>query len=194
MNKFNLIKNLYDHYREVFHDEEIVLGNGSLDAEVLLIGEAPGKDEVKLNQPFVGAAGKNLSGFLDFLGLSRDEIYITNAIKYRLSKVSQSTKRLVNRPAKMDDIKKNSAFLLTEVEIINPHWVVTLGNVPLRALSGDMQRSIGMDHGQETIIDVNHKSQKVFPLYHPASIIYNNKLKEIYQQDLIALRKIVSMK
>jgi len=77
---------------------------------------------------------------------------------------------------------------LKEIEIINPEYIVTLGNVPLRSVYGDFSISIGEVHGTLTRVEVLGTEFNLFPLYHPASIIYNVKLKEIYNEDLNKLR------
>ena len=80
MSKSERLNNLYDLYKKEFDGEEIVLGDGNVESGLILIGEAPGKEEVLNSKPFVGTAGKNLAKFLDKLGLRREDIYITNAI------------------------------------------------------------------------------------------------------------------
>lgn len=189
--KQNQLSSLQKKYKDLFESKEIVFGSGNINADIVLIGEAPGKDEVKLNKPFVGQAGKNLMQFLDILDLDRDKIYITNAIKFRLSKLNESTGRLINRPATRDEVIKNRDFLINEIEIINPSLVITLGNIPLRSIIGDMKKNIGELHGMDMIIPLSTKKQTIFPLYHPASIIYNQKLKEIYINDLAMLKTFI---
>ena len=75
---------LYDEFSEKFKNEMVVTGFGDSDAPVVLIGEAPGKDEVKYGRPFVGAAGKNLTELLAGGGIDRKDVFITNVVKYRL--------------------------------------------------------------------------------------------------------------
>ncbi|WP_265447518.1 uracil-DNA glycosylase [Acetivibrio straminisolvens] len=191
MSKSDQLKYLYDLYKKEFQGKEIVLGDGSVDSKLVLIGEAPGKDEVLNSKPFVGAAGKNLAEFLDKLGLKREDIYITNAIKYRLSKVNPETGRVSNRPATKNEILENRDYLLKEIEIINPEYIVTLGNVPLRSVQGDFSISIGQVHGTLSRVKVLRAEFSLFPLYHPASIIYNAKLKEIYDEDLNKLKLLI---
>ncbi len=191
MSKEEHLKELYEEYNRNFHGKEIVLGDGNIDAKIFLIGEAPGKDEVRLSKPFVGAAGKNLNEFLGIVDISRDTIYISNAIKYRLSKQNEQTGRLINRPATKDEIKMNSVYLIKEVGILKPSYVVTLGNVPLKAVTGDMNASIGAVHGQLLEINISDSVYKLFPLYHPASVIYNSGLKDIYIEDIKKLKGIV---
>lgn len=191
MSKSEQLMSLYELYNEEFFGREIVVGDGNADSELLLIGEAPGKDEVLKSRPFVGAAGKNLSEFLDKLGLKREDIYITNAIKFRLSKVNPDTGRVSNRPATKKEIEDNREYLIREINIINPKYIVTLGNVPLRSVCGDAGIAIGEVHGKPDNIKVGEAEYTLFPLYHPASVIYNSKLKEIYNEDLEKLKQII---
>lgn len=178
----------YFEYKTKFAQMEVVLGDGNLDAHIVLIGEAPGKDEVAQGKPFVGVAGKNLSSFLNFLELKRDDIFITNAIKYRLGKISPKSGRIVNRPSKPQDIQDSREYLIKELNIINPQIIVTLGNVPLRAVTGDKDLNVGNFHGSINTWKVGDVEMEIFPLYHPASIIYNPSLKEVYQEDLKKLK------
>lgn len=191
MLKEELLEHLYADYKIQFQGEEIVLGEGNPDAGLLLIGEAPGKDEVRLSRPFVGMAGRNLNEFLGVLGIQRQNIYITNAIKYRLSKINPQTGRVVNRPATKEEIDRNRDFLLKEIEIIKPAYVVTLGNVPLKAVTGEADISIGTVHGELKQSAAADREIHLFPLYHPASIIYNQSLKETYIDDIKKLKRII---
>lgn len=190
--KKNAMDSLYADYRRRYGKEEIVYGCGNLDAELLMIGEAPGKEEVKLGKPFVGSAGKNLSEFLSLMNLQRESIYITNAIKYRLSAVSPKTGRVINRPAKREEILLNRNYLLDEIDIIRPKLIVTLGNVPLQAVTGDLNAVIGRVHGQAMSITLGGITYMLFPLYHPASIIYNRSLSIIYKEDIMKLKSLFS--
>lgn len=192
VSKQDQLDGLYQEYKKQFEGEQIVLGEGNTDAVLMLIGEAPGKDEVKLSKPFVGAAGKNLSEFLNMLGMSRESIYITNTIKYRLSKISPKTGGLINRPAKKQEIQQNRDYLLKEINLVQPAYIVTLGNVPLRAVTGDYHMNIGSVHGQLHEINIADKKYQLYPLYHPASIIYNSSLKEVYAEDIKRLKNIIN--
>ena len=189
MSKSEQLKNLYELYEKVFYGKEIVFGDGNPDTRLILIGEAPGKDEVKQEKPFVGQQGKPC-GVLDRLGIIREDIYITNAIKYRLSKVNPETNRITNRPATKKEIEDNREYLLKEINIINPEYIVTLGNVPLRSVCGT-NVTIGELHGKTNRVEVLGTEYNLFPLYHPASVIYNVRLKEVYYEDLEKLKKII---
>lgn len=190
MKQEQLLK-LYKEYANQFAGNEFVFGCGCSEPKLLLIGEAPGREEVKLSRPFSGAAGKNLDDFLQLAQIRREETYITNAIKYRLSKVSPKTGRLSNRPATRDEILSSRAFLLKEIEILSPICVVTLGNVPLRAVTGDFSLNIGDVHGRPVYEKTGKNELMIFPLYHPASVIYNRSLKQTCQTDILKLRDIV---
>ncbi len=172
-------------------DKTLVFGEGQSDHPgILLIGEAPGEQETLQGRPFVGKAGKNLDGFLEVVGLKREEIYISNVVKIRPTKVSEKG-RLSNRPPNKEELALFTPFLMEEILLVQPRIIVTLGNVPLKALAGS-KAVIGAMHGVPTAITVNHEKQsaefQLFPLYHPASIIYNRALQEVYQADLQLLR------
>ena len=164
----------------------LVFGEGKINADILLCGEAPGKDEVAQGRPFVGKAGANLSEFLCFLGLKREDIYITNAVKYRPFKVSEKG-TVSNRTPSLKELFSERESLLKEIGIVAPKIIVTLGNSPLRSVTGDKKEVIGDVHG--SIIKSGEYS--IFPLYHPASIIYNRSLKEVYLSDLAELKNVI---
>ena len=172
-------------------EKPIVLGEGNTDhPPVMLIGEAPGEQESLQGRPFVGKAGKNLDGFLSVLGLKREDIYISNVVKIRPTKTSEKG-RLSNRPPNKEELALFTPYLMEEILLVQPKMIVTLGNVALKALCGP-KAIIGDMHGRETQITVTHEKQEasyaLFPLYHPASIIYNRSLQEVYDGDLQALK------
>lgn len=152
-----------------------------------MIGEAPGKNEEETGKPFVGAAGKNLNEFLQILNLNRDDIYITNVVKIRPSKLNETTGKVANRPPNKREIEVSVDTLFKQIDIIKPRIVVTLGNVPLRALLKNDAVKIGDYHGK--IVEL--EKFKLFPLYHPASIIYNRGLYDTYLEDVRELKKYI---
>lgn len=186
------LEHLYYSYRAEYPDREVVTGDGNPDAQILMIGEAPGRDEVRMGKPFVGAAGKNLAEFLALAELDRQVIYITNTIKYRLCRVNPDTGNTVNRPAKTDEIEANRKWLIQEILIIKPKWIVTLGNVPLRCVTGNNKTGVGEVHGSQLELTLNEENYRLYPLYHPASIIYNNSLKGIYIEDIKRFRSLLN--
>lgn len=181
---------LYDEFSGKFKNEMVVTGFGDCDAPVVLIGEAPGKDEVKFGRPFVGAAGKNLTELLSGGGIDRKDVFITNVVKYRLYKINEKTGNMVNRPVKREDLDNNLPYLMRELEILTPVLIVTLGNTALHAVCG--KKSVISDvHG--SVINSEKGDRRVFPLYHPASIIYNRSLKETYENDVKQLQKTLKL-
>ena len=149
----------------------------------MLIGEAPGEQESLMGRPFVGKAGKNLDHFLALVGLVRGDIYITNVVKFRPTKTG-ATGRLSNRPPTREEIALFRPWLMAEIARVNPGVIATLGNVPLQAVT-DSRITIGEAHGRLTT--AGETGRPLFPLYHPASLIYNRALAPVYEQDVRAL-------
>ena len=170
--------------------DDMVYGEGDAKAKLMLIGEAPGAEETKLKRPFVGKAGKNLDDFLAVIGQRRESIYISNVVKFRPFKVSAKG-RLSNRPPKSGEVSCMLPHLLEEIEAVAPRVVVTLGNCPLRAVLGDKKAVIGGCHAQPAQAKALSHAFWLFPLYHPASIIYNRALAPVYAQDLSALKRYI---
>ena len=171
--------------REVYEGERkvLVFGEGPLHARVLLVGEAPGEREALEGRPFVGRAGKNLDGFLEGAGIRRSELYVTNAVKFRPVRVSAAG-RTVNRTPTQEEVRIFAPWLRREIALVDPQCVVTLGNVPLRAVT-EKRLTIGDVHGRL----LKAEGRSLFPLYHPASVLYNPALRAIYAEDVAALAR-----
>ena len=167
------IGDLYEGEKKI-----LVFGEGDPGATVMMIGEAPGEQESLQGRPFVGKAGKNLDEFLEGAGMDRSALYVTNTVKFRPTKRSAAG-RTVNRPPTQEEIKLFLPWLKREISLVNPKCVITLGNVPLKALT-DRGRVIGDVHGQF----LDWEDRLLFPMYHPASVIYNPSLKEVYRRDI----------
>ena len=172
-------------------DEDMVFGEGNPNARIMLVGEAPGAEETRLSRPFVGRAGKTLDEFLCVIGQERNDIYITNAVKFRPYRVSPKG-TLSNRPPTGGEIKCMLPHLLREIEAVAPGVVVTLGNVPLKCLVQKTGATIGAYHAKPMDAAAFSHTFSLFPLYHPASIIYNQSLKSVYAQDLQKLKIFIS--
>ncbi len=160
-----------------------VFGTGNPGAEILLLGEAPGGEEVEAGMPFVGRAGKNLDAFLAYLALPRESVYITNVVKFRPYTLGK-TGRKVNRTPNKKEIAVCRACLLQELEVVRPKLIVTLGNTALNAVI-PQSLAIGTMHGR---VLQSRMGTDVFALYHPASIIYNRNLRGTYFADLDLLK------
>lgn len=188
MVKEERIKALNEKIINSYPNEKLVLGHGNLNSPIMLIGEAPGAKEIELGQPFVGQAGKHLEEFLKVLEIKREDIYITNSVKYRPTKVNPKTGRLSNRTPTIKEIEDFREFVFEEIDIINPKIIVTLGNIPLKSLL-EKSIKIGEVHGRLESIYINGNPYSIFPLYHPAAVIYNRDLREVYISDLHKLKK-----
>ena len=174
----------------------LVFGEGVTDHPVLmLIGEAPGEQESLQGRPFVGKAGKNLDAFLETVNLKREEIYISNVVKIRPSKISAAG-RIVNRPPSREEKALFTPWLMREIAIVKPAAIVTLGNVALQAFLDDV---IGNRHGRWSQTEISTGDGQtfqlpLFALYHPASVIYNGSLKATYAADLQHLAETLAVR
>ena len=168
-----LIADLYEGEKKI-----LVHGEGEIGARVMLVGEAPGEQETLQGRPFVGKAGRNLDEFLELAGLERSALYVTNAVKFRPTKRSAAG-RTVNRPPTREEVSLFLPWLRREIELVAPEVIVTLGNVPLRALTGP-KAVIGDVHGAFQDAD----GLRLYPMYHPASLIYNPALRPVYAEDI----------
>jgi DNA polymerase len=158
---------------------QMVFGVGNPDADLLFIGEAPGKNEDLQGEPFVGAAGKFLNEMLASIGLERKDIYITNIVKYRPPN---------NRDPLPEEKKAFLPYLQEQLEIIQPKIIVTLGRHSGGAFLPDLH--ISQDHGkpkriQLALHDDHSKSFSVviLPLYHPAAALYNGGMRQTLIDD-----------
>ena len=156
-----------------------VFGAGDPKAGMMLIGEAPGKAETEQGAPFVG---KTLSAFLEGAGFSRDSLFITNAVKYRPYRLNPSGGKANRTPTRAELVALRE-LLLFEIAAVSPKIVVTLGNSPLFSLTG--RADIGARHG---VLEKLESGAALFPLYHPASLIYNPGLAKDYEKDMAGLR------
>lgn len=165
-------------------DKILVFGDGNSDhPPIMLIGEAPGEQETLKRRPFVGKAGKNLDEFLDLMGMERETLYVSNVVKIRPTSLGK-TGRVRNRAPSKEEIALFLPFLMKEIDLVKPQSIVTLGNVPLKALMGP-KATVGDLHGRWHTAS---NGLPLFALYHPAAIIYRRELKEVYAQDVLALK------
>ena len=164
-------------------DKPLVLGEGKENAPVvMLIGEAPGETEVIKRRPFVGKAGKNLDEFLTLARLNREEIFVSNVVKIRPTEMSAAS-RTRNRAPNREELSLFIPWLMKEILAVKPRFLVTLGNVPLKALTEE-KNTVGGCHGKWL---ESKAGMPLFSLYHPASIIYRRTLAAVYEQDVLTL-------
>ena len=156
-----------------------VPGKGNFDANVIFVGEAPGRNEDIHGEPFVGAAGKRLDMILEDTGIDRKDVYITNIVKCRPPK---------NRvPSKKEEESCND-FIKQEIEIINPKIICVMGNTAYGTLLDG--KEITKNHGKI----VEKDGRKFFVTFHPAATIYNQKLVEELKEDFRKLAKFLETK
>jgi uracil-DNA glycosylase len=153
-----------------------VPGRGNLKSDIVFVGEAPGKTEDERGEPFVGAAGKKLTDALEKSGMSRDSVYITNVVKCR-----PPGNRVPTEEERTTCIK----YLEMELEAIAPKMVCILGNTASNSVLG--QADITKNRGKV----IEKGGRKYFLTFHPAAIIYNQKIAKIFEDDIATLAKIV---
>jgi len=166
----------------------LVMGDGNPDADIVFIGEAPGKREDIEGLPFVGASGKFLNEMLASIGLSRSDVYITNIVKYRPPE---------NRDPSSSEKTEFMPYLQRQLEVINPKLIVTLGRHSANCF--DSKLKISDQHGllSEIELDFANAGKKSYnvgflPLYHPAAALYNGKMRQVLFDDFSKIPSILN--
>lgn len=157
---------------------QLVFGDGSADADIVFIGEAPGKSEDEQGLPFVGAAGKFLNEMLAGIGLERADVYITNIVKYRPPN---------NRDPRPDEKSAFLPYLRRQLEVIKPKLVVLLGRHSMSSLLPPTL-SISQCHGQPK----RYQGQVYLPLFHPAAALYNGGMRQTLIDDFNRIPRILA--
>lgn len=175
---------LYEYRIE--NEYQPVIGEGSLEAEIMFIGEAPGEKEAQQGRPFVGAAGKVLSDLLESIGLERADVYITNIVKDRPPK---------NRDPRQGEIKLYAPFLVQQIEIIQPNVLAPLGRFSMDFILSQFGieggQKIGQVHGTVIEAEAGYGPVAIVPLYHPAAGFYNRTLQTALWEDIQVLKQFV---
>jgi DNA polymerase len=149
---------------------QVVYGSGNPNAELMFIGEAPGRDEDLQGKPFVGRAGQLLTDIIKAMKLSRDDVYIANVIKCRPPE---------NRNPEPDELDACRPFIRRQIEFIKPKVIVTLGKVALQSLTGKAY-AVSAARGQWT----EYEGIKVMPTYHPAYLLRTPSAKKDVWTDM----------
>jgi uracil-DNA glycosylase len=157
----------------------MVPGEGDPNAAIMIVGEAPGKNEDEQGRPFVGRAGKLLDELLAEAGLERSDVYITNVVKARPPG---------NRDPRADEVAHHMPWLETQLALIQPRLVVPLGRHALAHFSDAAK--ISEVHGTE----ITERGRALFPLYHPAAALYNQSLRGTLFEDARALKRALSQR
>ena len=156
---------------------QTVFGVGNPEARVLIVGEAPGKNEDLQGEPFVGAAGKYLNELLAIAGLSREDVYIANVLKCRPPS---------NRDPRPEEIQACTPFLREQTRTINPEYIVTLGNFSTKFI---LKTDVGITRLHGTLQRAGRF--KVFPIFHPAAALYDSKKREALENDFATLGELL---
>jgi len=156
---------------------QIVIGDGTSEADILFIGEAPGRQEDKKGRPFVGRAGKILDGLLEEIGLDREDVYITNIVLCRPPN---------NRDPEEEEIDRCTGYLDKHIKIVDPDVIVPLGSFATSYILdkyGLGDGSISRLHGEVFSVSNLEGNFKIVPQYHPAAALYNPDLREVLEED-----------
>lgn len=166
---------------------QLVFGDGNVDSDIVFIGEAPGKNEDIQGKPFVGAAGKFLNEMLEMINLKREDIYITNIVKYRPP---------ANRDPLPEEKKAFLPYLQSQLEVIKPKVVVTLGRHSTNCFLPDLQ--ISKAHGEPKRVKLSLKEHAgdvletvILPLFHPAAALYNGGMRQTLIDDFARIPLII---
>ena len=156
---------------------QLVLGDGNPDADIVFIGEAPGKAEDEQGLPFVGASGRFLNEMLEAAGLVRADVYITNIVKYR-------------PPNNRDPLPEEKAafwpYLMQQLEVIQPKVIITLGRHSMECFIPDAK--ISQQHGAPRKVKYHESEFLVIPLYHPAAALYNGSMRQTLIDDFLTAK------
>lgn len=159
----------------------MVAGDGNADADIMFIGEAPGKKEDEQGKPFIGAAGKFLSEMLASIGLKREDVYITNVVKYRPPN---------NRDPLPQEVADCWPWLTAQIQLINPKLIVPLGRHAMERFIQD--KKISEVHGRIFEIDIlGFGKRYYYPLYHPAAALYNGSMRMVLLEDFSRIPKLL---
>jgi uracil-DNA glycosylase family 4 len=156
---------------------KVVFGSGNADADLMLVGEAPGMHEDLQGLPFVGRAGKLLDQLLEEVGLARADVFITNVLLCRPPG---------NRDPEHAEIDTCKPYLHRKIELIEPKVICTLGNFATKLLTRS-QRGITSVHGRPQVHELGGRTVRVYPLYHPAAALRSTRTLEELREDFARL-------
>jgi uracil-DNA glycosylase family 4 len=160
----------------------VVFGAGNADADLMFVGEAPGANEDKQGLPFVGQAGRLLDKLLAEIGLERGDVFIANVLKCRPPG---------NRDPRPQEIEACRDYLHTQVDLIAPRVICTLGNFSTKLLRGD-PTGISRLHGQPEVHVLGHRAVRLYPIYHPAAALYTPSMLETLRTDFARLPELLA--
>lgn len=164
-----------------------VIGQGSHFADIMFIGEAPGKNEAETGRPFCGASGRVLDELLESIDLDRNDVYVTNIVKDRPPN---------NRDPLKGEIELYAPFLEQQIDIIQPKVIATLGRFSMVFIlqkynAPEAKQKISQLHGTLIKVKTGYGEASVVPLFHPAASLYNPGQKDTLKADFQVLKKFI---
>jgi len=165
-----------------------VPGEGNSKAELVFIGEAPGREEDRQGRPFVGNAGKLLTEMIEKIGLRREDVFIGNILKCRPPN---------NRDPLPEEIKACSPYLIRQLDVIKPSVIACLGRYSasfIFGLFGLEFKGISRDRGKVKEVEKWGKKVKLIAIYHPAAVLYRPQLRQAFEEDFSAIASLLREK
>lgn len=182
MNKNNALKEIANEIevcKECKKDTrgKAVAGEGNPDADIVFIGEAPGREEAKIGRPFIGRSGKLLRGLIKEIGLKEDDVYITSPVKYLPDRGTPDKKQIAH----------GRMHLMKQFEVIDPKIIVLLGNVACQGVLEE-KHAVLKDHGTA----IEKKGRNYFITLHPAAAVRFQKFRSVIAEDFQKLASLLS--
>ena len=173
------LKNSILKFNKNFPGKNLVFSDGNKDAKVMIVGEAPGRTEDKLQKPFVGRAGKLLDGLLESINLNRSKVYITNVVNYRPDK---------NRKPTTEEINEFKKLLFKHIEIISPKCILLLGATAALAVLNHIG-PLSVVRGKWKNIKIINSYFDILTTFHPAFLLRQLDKKILVLNDLLKIKK-----
>ena len=173
------LKNSMLKFNKNFPEKNLVFSDGNKDAKVMIVGEAPGRTEDKLQKPFVGRAGKLLDSLLESINLNRSKVYITNVVNYRPDK---------NRKPTTEEINEFKKLLFQHIEIISPKCILLLGATAASAVLNHIG-PLSKIRGKWRNIKIIKYSFDILTTFHPAFLLRKSSQKKEALKDLLEFKK-----
>ena len=184
-----LLKTVYEEARGCvacqLHETRtnVVFGSGNADAELMFVGEAPGANEDLQGLPFVGQAGKLLDKLLSEIGMERGDVFVVNTLKCRPPG---------NRDPHPHELEACRHYLDSQLELIEPTMICTLGNFSTKLLRGE-PTGISKIHGQAEVRTIGPRTVRLYPLYHPAAALYTPSTLEMLRGDFLRIPELLKL-
>ena len=174
----NLIPGLVDCKDcPLYENGFVVPGRGPVPAQIMFVGEAPGREENNAGVPFIGDAGKLLTKLIELAGIDPADAYFTNVAKHWPGEG--------NPPPKIKYVRACGHWLRTEIEQVDPYIIVLLGKTAIAYIAPDLK--LKLHHGQKFLRDLNGRTRTIIPMYHPAAMLHQRALKPIIEYDFSRL-------